>query len=144
MSEKVTFTEEIDDEDYVEGADETNPMLKTLSVIGDKWNILISSHLLNEGDQTIEEIMKGFPDLNINVLQNKLEKLQECGIIEKDEDQGSDKKYRLTESGNNLQPLLSEMKDWGKKSNVKAGKGKSVRMAKGKTIKANQGKIKIR
>ena len=146
MGEKVHFVDEdIDLEGYVEGegAEEINPMLTTLRIIGDKWNILILSYLLNEGDKSFTDILEKFPDLTEAVLTAKIERLESGGTLtQKQTEDGT--VYSLTEPGSKLQPLLSEMKDWGKKAAVKAGKGTSVRMGSGKATKDTRGKIKVR
>lgn len=115
--------------------DQINPMLRTLMVIGDKWNILILSMLLNKGEKSFQDLVNGFPDLTPNSLTNKLEKLQEFGIIKLSRTKGSTS-YNLTKSGVSLKPLLSEMKDWGRKTQVNVGKSS--------IDKKVYGKVKIR
>ncbi len=146
MSEKVYFAdEEIDLEGFIEDevTESINPMLHTLGIIGDKWNILILSLLLSKGDQSFIQIAEFFPNLTEPALKSKLEKLEVGQTIE-EKQVGDQVVYTLTDTGLKLKPLLSEMKDWGRKASVKAGKGTSVKMGSGKAVKDSRGKIKIR
>ena len=86
-------------------------MAATLSVIGDHWSILIIRDLFF-GLTRFDEFQN---DLGIarNVLSDRLKKLTEEGIIERYEQDGGRKAYRLTEDGLALRKVMIAMAKWG-------------------------------
>ena len=87
------------------------PVAATLSVIGDHWSILIIRDLFF-GLTRFDEFQN---DLGIarNVLSDRLKKLTEEGIIERYEQDGGRKAYRLTEDGLALRKVMIAMAKWG-------------------------------
>ena len=86
----------------------------TLSVIGDKWEILIVRELL-EGTKRFGEIKNGLKTVTQKVLTNKLRELEAKGIIRRKIYAQVPPKveYRLTKTGETLKPVINAMTNWG-------------------------------
>ena len=85
----------------------------TLSVIGDRWTMLILRDLFR-GVRRFEELRK---DLGIakNILSDRLSKLHEAGIVEQQPYQMNPvrNEYFLTAKGRDLSPSLIALMHWG-------------------------------
>ena len=85
----------------------------TLSVIGDRWTMLILRDIFR-GVRRFEQLRK---DLGIakNILSDRLNKLNEAGIIHQQEYQRNPvrKEYHLTDKGRDLSPSLIALMHWG-------------------------------
>ncbi len=85
----------------------------TLSVIGDRWTLLILRDLFR-GVRRFEELRK---DLGIakNILSDRLSKLHQAGIIEQQPYQMRPirNEYYLTHKGRDLSPSLIALMHWG-------------------------------
>lgn len=90
------------------------PVACTLDVLGDKWTLLVVRDLLL-GKTTYSEFQQSPERIPTNILAQRLKRLQDAGIIEKERYQERPVRYRylLTEKGRDLQPVLSAMIDWG-------------------------------
>ncbi len=86
----------------------------TLSVIGDKWEILIVRELL-EGTKRFGEIKSGLKTVTQKVLTNKLRELEAKGIIRRKIYAQVPPKveYSLTKTGETLKPVINAMTNWG-------------------------------
>ena len=86
---------------------------KTLSVIGDRWSLLILRDLFR-GVRRFEELRK---DLGIakNILSDRLSKLHQAGIVEQQPYQLKPirNEYFLTHKGRDLSPSLIALMHWG-------------------------------
>ncbi|HKI73123.1 MAG TPA: helix-turn-helix domain-containing protein [Pseudomonadales bacterium] len=82
----------------------------TLSVIGEHWTLLIIRDVFF-GGRRFDEFQKSL-GIARNVLSDRLKKLVEAGILEKSDGSGHPR-YRLTEKGLALQPVLISMTHWG-------------------------------
>lgn len=91
----------------------------TLGIIGDKWTGLILGELSNS-NHTFSGLETALSNISPRTLSQRLEKLQETGIIEKRQycEKPPRYKYFLTEKGTELQTVLSKMVEWGAKYHV--------------------------
>lgn len=78
-----------------------------MSVIGSKWTALLLRDLAG-GGKRFGELEKSIGSINPRTLSQRLEFLQEQGVIE-----SCDDGYQLTEKGMALIPVLRAMADWG-------------------------------
>ena len=87
----------------------------TLSVIGDRWTILILRDLFR-GVRRFEQLRQ---DLGIakNILSDRLSKLYDAGVVIQQPYQNNPirNEYVLTERGKDLSPSLIALMHWGDK-----------------------------
>lgn len=96
-------------------AADTCPIAATLSIVGEKWTLLILRDIFRGLSKFNElEASLGCPR---NLLSARLKKLQESGLIHTEvyaeSGQRSRKRYVLTESGLEIIPVLGALQTWG-------------------------------
>lgn len=81
------------------------PISCTMDLVGDKWSLLIIRDLLYLGKSTYNEFLNSREGISTNILNDRLVKLTEVGIITYS---GSAKRkiYALTKMGLDLKPVL--------------------------------------
>src|SRR6184192_3140981 len=91
------------------------PLNATLEVLGDRWSLLIVRDLMFKGRTTYKDFLAGGEGIAINVLADRLRRLEAEGVIEKGRDAADARRlvYRLTAKGLALAPVLVEMIVWG-------------------------------
>jgi DNA-binding HxlR family transcriptional regulator len=123
----------------------TCPISASLEVLGDRWSLLIVRDMLFAGAKTYKQFLASDEKIATNILANRLTTLQQAGIItsEQNPDDGRSLRYRLTNKGLDLLPVLMELSAWGTKyeggqppngildawQNDQAGFVKSVRLS---------------
>ncbi|QIL46447.1 helix-turn-helix transcriptional regulator [Vagococcus coleopterorum] len=90
---------------------------KTFSMLGKRWNGLIIDVLLETGPQRYNELAEKIPMVSDRVLVERLKELEAFGVVERHEDDNNSKKveYALTEQGQDLKEVMSEIQDWAVK-----------------------------
>ena len=90
---------------------------------GDKWSLLIIRDLLFKGKNYYGEFLNSDEKISTNILANRLEKLEEDGLITKaiDKENNAKKIYSLTQKGLDLLPMLLEMIAWSAKYDKDTG-----------------------
>lgn len=91
------------------------PVARTLSVVGDRWTLLILRDCflgLNKFEEFIES-----SGMTRHLLADRLKRLVEVGVLERQVYNERPKRYAyvLTEKGQELGPALMTLRDWGKK-----------------------------
>jgi DNA-binding HxlR family transcriptional regulator len=81
------------------------PLSCTLDLIGDKWALLIIRDIMFFGKSTYNEFLESDEGISTNILNDKLVKLTEVGLITYS-GTAKRKKYALTKMGLDLKPLL--------------------------------------
>ena len=89
------------------------PVAKALEVLGERWTLLIVRELLVD-DYSFNEIRRGVPLMSPSLLSSRLKMLEESGIIAKCVDSDATR-YRLTDAGRELQPIVMQMGNWGQR-----------------------------
>ncbi|MFN8130594.1 MAG: winged helix-turn-helix transcriptional regulator [Solirubrobacteraceae bacterium] len=82
---------------------------RALDVVGDRWSLLIVRELLMR-DCRWTDLRDGVPGMATNLLAERLEALAAAGVLESGADDG---RYRLTERGRALRPVIVELTRWG-------------------------------
>lgn len=90
-------------------------LARALSIMGEWWTPLII-HSLHEGNHRFEEIQASL-GIARNILTDRLTTLVSNGVVRRDEYNSRPQRYeyRLTESGEELIPILDQLRNWGDK-----------------------------
>lgn len=90
------------------------PVETTLTLIGDKWKVLILRDLLT-GTKRFGELKKSIGSVSQKVLTAQLRAMEESGLIDRKvyAEVPPKVEYSLTELGHSLEPILDAMKVWG-------------------------------
>lgn len=89
------------------------PIAKACEVLGERWTLLVVRELL-AGSRRYNDIKRGLPLISPTVLSQRLNVLQERGIIGRK--RSRDRKsweYHLTEAGRELEPIVMKLGTWG-------------------------------
>ncbi len=91
------------------------PINISLEILGDRWSLLIVRDLMFRGFRTYKELADSEEGIATNILADRLRRLEQCGIIQIEEDTTDRRKlvYRLTAKGMDLAPVLVELILWG-------------------------------
>ena len=97
------------------------PVETTLTLIGDKWKVLILRDLM-PGTKRFGELKKSVGNVSQKVLTAQLRAMEESGLVNRKvyAEVPPRVEYSLTELGKSLKPILDSMWAWGeeyKKSN---------------------------
>jgi DNA-binding HxlR family transcriptional regulator len=90
------------------------PINQYLEVFGDKWTLLIIRDIMFDGKRYFNEIRESDEKIASNILTDRLNKLEESGIIFKSKDIKHKQKniYSLTKTGIDLIPIMIGMASW--------------------------------
>lgn len=90
------------------------PVETTLTLIGDKWKVLILRDLLT-GTKRFGELKKSIGNVSQKVLTAQLRAMEESGLLTRTvyAEVPPRVEYSLTELGQSLKPILDAMQIWG-------------------------------
>lgn len=90
------------------------PVETTLTLIGDKWKVLILRDLLT-GTKRFGELKKSIGNVSQKVLTSQLRDMEDSGLINRKvyAEVPPKVEYSLTELGQSLKPILDAMALWG-------------------------------
>lgn len=90
------------------------PVETTLTLIGDKWKVLILRDLLT-GTKRFGELKKSIGGVSQKVLTSQLRAMEASGLLTRKvyAEVPPRVEYSLTELGQSLNPILSAMQSWG-------------------------------
>ena len=90
------------------------PVETTLSLIGNKWKVLILRDLM-EGTRRFGQLKKSVGDISQKVLTAQLRDMEESGLVDRKvyAEVPPRVEYSLTELGLSLKPVLDAMVEWG-------------------------------
>ena len=91
------------------------PVETTLTLIGDKWKVLILRDLMT-GTKRFGELKKSVGNLSQKVLTAQLRAMEASGLVNRKvyAEVPPRVEYSLTELGKSLKPILDSMCAWGK------------------------------
>jgi len=97
------------------------PISFALDLFGDRWSLLVIRDLMFKGKRTYGEFLKAGEGIATNILADRLETLENAGIIDKapDPDNGTRYLYSLTDRGLDLMPAMLEIIAWSGKHDAK-------------------------
>ncbi|MCD8341101.1 MAG: helix-turn-helix transcriptional regulator [Clostridiales bacterium] len=98
------------------------PVETTLTLISDKWKVLIFRDLM-PGTKRFGELKKSIGHVSQKVLTAQLRQMEASGLLTRTvfPEVPPHVEYTLTELGYSLKPILDAMRDWGE--NYKARNG---------------------
>ena len=90
------------------------PVETTLTLIGDKWKVLILRDLMN-GTKRFGELRKSIGQVSQKVLTAQLRAMEQSGLLSRKvyAEVPPRVEYTLTATGFSLKPILDAMWDWG-------------------------------
>lgn len=90
------------------------PVETTLTLIGDKWKVLILRDLM-PGTKRFGELKKSIGSVSQKVLTAQLRDMEENGLVHREvyAEVPPRVEYSLTDLGNSLKPILDSMLIWG-------------------------------
>ena len=96
------------------------PVETTLTLIGDKWKVLILRDLL-KGTKRFGELKKSIGNVSQKVLTAQLRAMEEKGLLSRKvyAEVPPRVEYTLTELGCSLKPILDAMWNWGEEYKAK-------------------------
>lgn len=92
--------------------DEVCSAARALEVVGERWTLLIVRDAMFAGSTRFVEFQRGL-GLAPNVLSKRLDSLVSAGVLDADGGAASHGRYRLTEMGWDLQPIVIALTRWG-------------------------------
>lgn len=90
------------------------PVETTLTLIGNKWEVLILRDLM-DGTKRFGELRRSVGHISQKVLTSQLRTMEEAGLVHREvfAEVPPRVEYSLTPLGKSLQPVLDSMRDWG-------------------------------
>jgi DNA-binding HxlR family transcriptional regulator len=89
------------------------PISKAMEILGDKWSLLIVREIMLGGNR-FNVMQRGLSAISPTVLTKRLNELTEQGVILKKRIPGQKGcEYYLTQSGQELWPVLEQLGNWG-------------------------------
>ena len=91
------------------------PVETTLTLIGNKWQVLILRDLGDKGTLRFKELQRSIGKISQKVLTTNLRAMEESGIVHREvfAQVPPRVEYALTETGLSLRPMLEAMQEWG-------------------------------
>lgn len=91
------------------------PVSISLERFGDRWSLLIIRDLMVRAYRSFKEFEDAGEGIATNILADRLQRLEAAGIIttEAEKADGRKVRYRLTEKGIDLAPVLLDLLIWG-------------------------------
>jgi DNA-binding HxlR family transcriptional regulator len=91
------------------------PVAMAIEILGDRWTLLIIRDLLS-GMRHFNDLQRGLPGISRGLLSDRLSRLQEVGVLEKQSHgKGRKTEYTLTEAGVELSDVINALMVWGAK-----------------------------
>ena len=96
------------------------PVETTLTLISDKWKVLIIRDLL-PGTKRFGELKKSIGSVSQKVLTSQIRQMEESGLLTRTvyPEVPPRVEYTLTELGQSLRPVLEALKNWGEEYKAK-------------------------
>lgn len=93
------------------------PVAYALDMFGDSWSLLVMRDLVFNGKQRYQELLESEEGIATNILADRLDRLEQQGIITRRRDPGNKRQYLYapTSKGLDLIPLMLEMIQWSAK-----------------------------
>ena len=102
------------------------PVETTLTLISDKWKVLILRDLM-PGTKRFGELQKSIGTVSQKVLTAQLRQMEESGLLTRKvyPEVPPRVEYTLTELGYSLKPILDAMGNWGEAYKARSGQDRA-------------------
>lgn len=106
------------------------PVETTLTLISDKWKVLIIRDLLS-GTKRFGELKKSIGGVSQKVLTSQLRQMEESGLLVRNvyPEVPPRVEYTLTELGYSLKPILDAMWEWGEEYKIRFSESSIARLS---------------
>lgn len=96
------------------------PVETTLTLISDKWKVLILRDLL-PGTKRFGELRRSIGSVSQKVLTSQLRQMEDSGLLSRTvyPEVPPRVEYSLTDLGRSLKPVLDAMQNWGEEYQIK-------------------------
>jgi DNA-binding HxlR family transcriptional regulator len=90
------------------------PLNASVEMLGDRWSLLIIRDMMLLGYRSFKQFLNSHERIATNILADRLKRLENYGIITSSPDPTDGRKfiYSLTQKGQDLAPVLTEMVLW--------------------------------
>ena len=89
------------------------PVARAAEVLVEPWTVLVLREMLRGGERR-SDIAAGLPGMSVKLLARRLRTLVGHGLVEEVSGRG-EKKYRLTEAGRAIGPVVDQLGRWGQR-----------------------------
>jgi DNA-binding HxlR family transcriptional regulator len=88
-----------------------------LDLVGERWALLVVRELLL-GPKRFTDLRAGLPGVSPNVLAQRLRELERAGVVRREKlpPPAASRVYELTEWGEELEPIITQLGRWGARS----------------------------
>src|SRR5580704_10226150 len=88
---------------------------KALDVVGDRWILLIVRELLIRGACRYTDLRDGLPGIATNLLVERIRAMEDAGLVLREDAPPpiATALFRLTPRGQQLEPILYQLGQWG-------------------------------
>ncbi|PSP84752.1 transcriptional regulator [Halobacteriales archaeon QS_1_68_17] len=88
----------------------------TATLVGKKWHPVIVDRLLQHGPLGFNALKDAVDGISSKVLSDSLDDLEESGMVTREviSEKPFRVEYSLTERGEDLQPVIAAMREWGR------------------------------
>jgi DNA-binding HxlR family transcriptional regulator len=90
------------------------PVARAAEVVTEPWTLLVVRELLR-GSERRADIAKGVPRMSASLLTARLRTLTAHGLVAEVPNRAREKRYRLTEAGRGLRPVVDQLGRWGQR-----------------------------
>ncbi|MCU7931002.1 MAG: helix-turn-helix transcriptional regulator [Candidatus Thiodiazotropha sp. (ex Codakia rugifera)] len=87
------------------------PIAKASEVLGERWTNLVIRELI-AGSESFNDLRRGLPLISPSLLSARLKSLERADVVKRTVC-GKNISYRLTESGEELKPIIMQLGVWG-------------------------------
>lgn len=96
------------------------PVETTLTLISDKWKVLIIRDLLS-GTRRFSELRRSIGRISQKVLTSNLRQMEDDGLVHREvyAEVPPRVEYSLTDTGQSLKPIIDAMWNWGEEYKAK-------------------------
>jgi DNA-binding HxlR family transcriptional regulator len=90
------------------------PVARAAEIVASRWTPLLLRELL-AGSTRFSELRKGLSRMSPSLLVQRLRELEDAGIIRKEQGEGRNATYVVTEIGRELTPFVMALGTWGQR-----------------------------
>jgi len=111
--DRIEAREPAKDSSVQQGFGQFCPLALASEVLTQRWMLLVLREL-GAGSSRFNDIRRGVPRISASLLKQRLDTLEAAGIVEQ-AGSGQERRYRLTEAGEELRPILTSIGGWGQR-----------------------------